>query len=230
VPYLKGGFRVVGLPEGITFKKPYNYGANQLKKIMESAGNIQFIIDCHEHGKRDESSPPPLDEVKNLLAKIAGSDAAERVLFDSRANILEEEVEVVDLELSEEERVLLYSCSNYFSPDAWLAVGQNMQHADTTENLLLPVYTTADERFWLFRSNIRPSRIAKCVFSTKIRGQWLDLEDNDTYSFVHDDVITGKNLIRSAHGPLYFVLGHAQGKHFALPDQFRNAILNVLGE
>jgi hypothetical protein len=108
VPYLKGGFRVVGLPEGITFKKPYNYGANQLKKIIEPAGNIQFIIDCHEHGKRDESSPPPLDEVKNLLAKIAGSDAAERVLFDSKANILEEEV--VDLELSEEERVLLYSC------------------------------------------------------------------------------------------------------------------------
>ena len=97
-----------------------------------------------------------------------------------------------------------------------------MQHADETENLLLPVYTTADERIWLFRSNIRPLRIAKCVFSTKIRGQWLDLEDNDTYSH--------KNLTRSAHGPLYFVLGHAQGKHFALPDQFRNAILNVLGE
>ena len=36
VPYLKGGFSVIGLPEGIPFKKPYNYGAHQIKKIMES--------------------------------------------------------------------------------------------------------------------------------------------------------------------------------------------------
>ena len=36
VPYLKGGFSLIGLPEGIPFKKPYNYGAYQTKNIIES--------------------------------------------------------------------------------------------------------------------------------------------------------------------------------------------------
>jgi len=44
VPYLKGGFEAHGLPEGISFKKPYNYGRTQLKQIMLHADNIHFII------------------------------------------------------------------------------------------------------------------------------------------------------------------------------------------
>jgi hypothetical protein len=65
----------------------------------------------------------------------------------------------------------------------------------------------------------------------KIRRQLLGLKDNGTYSYVHDDaVITGKNLIRSAHGPLYFVLSQVRGTNFTLPDEFRNDIVNFLRE
>ena len=148
---------------------------------MESADDIRFIINIPTCETDDSQVLVPTHDntslttknVRGLLTKIAGLEAAERVLSDSLQKVTEEEVEVMELQLTEEERLLLHSCSDYFYPDAWLAVGQNMQHSKNTENLLLPVYTTADERFWLFCSNDKPSRIAKCVFSTKIRGQWL---------------------------------------------------------
>ncbi len=238
MPYANGGFSVIGLPDGIDFK-PYNYGSYQLQKIMESADKIQFVLHTTDGGEQmDHSllqagieSQPPLEDVNSLLTKVAGKDAADRVIAEPEARIEEEEIEVMDLQITEEERDLLYnSCGNYFSSDAWFAVGQNMRHSNATENLLLPVYTTAEEKFWLFRSNDKPSRISKCLFSTKIRGQWLDLQGNGTYRFLHDDVISGKNLIRSAHGPIYFTLKQSQGTNFTLPATFKSAILKVLRE
>ncbi|XP_028415020.1 uncharacterized protein LOC114538099 [Dendronephthya gigantea] len=106
VPYSKGGFSVIGLLEGIRFKKPYNYGAHQLRKIMESADDIKFIID-NNSGTDQQLAAPAVpsnedtmsDDVRSLLTKISGSDAAERVLTDSHSTILEE-VEVVDLILN----------------------------------------------------------------------------------------------------------------------------------
>lgn len=205
---------------------------------MESADDIRFIINTPTCETDDSQVLVPTrahdntsltkENIRGLLTKIAGLQAAERVLSDSLQKVTEEEVEVMELQLTEKERLLLHSCSDYFFPDAWLAVGQNMQHSKNTENLLLPVYTTADERFWLFRSNDKPSRIAKCVFSTKIRGQWLDLQSNGTYSFVQNDVITGKSLVRSAHGPLYFIIEHCD--NFVLPDALRSVILKLLDE
>ncbi|XP_028418203.1 uncharacterized protein LOC114543418 [Dendronephthya gigantea] len=242
VPYSKCGFRVVGLPEDISFKKPYNYGSLQLKKIMEAADKIKFIIEDPTLNEPLNVYPTAVsgnngdlqgtvNVVKPLLVKIAGEDAAQRVLADSEKRIMEEEIEVVDLHLSDEEKANLYGlCEGYFSPDAWLAVGHNMQHSRQVENIVLPVHTTAEERFWLFRTNDKPLRIAKCVSSAKIRGQWLDLVDDDTYTFLHSDIITGKNLIRSAHGPLYFSIEEAATENFKLPKQFRFAIEGVLGK
>ena len=203
---------------------------------MESADDIRFVLDTSSHetdsfqvlNMPDEGTCEAEGNIRNFLTKIARSEAAERVFSDSLQKVKEEEVEVMDLQLTEEERLLLHSCSQYFFPDAWLAVGQNMQHSENIENLLLPVYTTADERFWLFRSNDKPCRIARCVFSTKIRGQWLNLQSNGTYSFVQNDTITGKSLIRSAHGPLYFRMKRYD--NFVLPDEMRNTILKLLNE
>ena len=191
---------------------------------MESADDIRFIINTPTCETDDSQVLVPThgntslttENVRGLLTKIAGLEAAERVLSDSLQKVTEEEVEVMELQLTEEERLLLHSCC------------QNMQHSKNTENLLLPVYTTADERFWLFRSNDKPSRIAKCVFSTKIRGQWLDLQSNGTYSFVQNDVITGESLVRSAHGPLYFIIEHCD--NFVLPDALRSVVLKLLNE
>ena len=50
VPYLKGNFKVEGLPPGIVFKKPFCYGAQQCKAIMEAAGDILFVIQTEEAG------------------------------------------------------------------------------------------------------------------------------------------------------------------------------------
>lgn len=158
VPYLKGGFQVHGLPDGITFKKPYNYGNHQLQKIMESAEQIKFVLEKNPLLSQPRPTCIPNDKpsfdqrkIKVVLSKIAGLVAAERVLQSSELTITEDEIEVMNLTLTEEETLLVHAyASCYFSPDAWLAVGQNMRHSDSIEDLIIPIYTTAEERFWLF--------------------------------------------------------------------------------
>ena len=45
----------------------------------------------------------------------------------------------------------------------------------------------------------------KSVTTTKIRGHWLDLRADGSYCVLpNGDQVTGKNIIRTAHGPLYF--------------------------
>lgn len=44
VPYLKGGFKVVGLPNEVPFRKPYTYGKCQVTAIMAAKDNIHFIV------------------------------------------------------------------------------------------------------------------------------------------------------------------------------------------
>lgn len=44
VPYLRGGFTVENLPDGIFFKKPFHYGTKQLQAIMEKKSEIKFVI------------------------------------------------------------------------------------------------------------------------------------------------------------------------------------------
>lgn len=236
VPYLKRGFDVVGMPEGIAFKKPYNYGAHQMKRIMEAADNISFVIRDPEELLESSVSPKAstdssdIDSIKRLLEKIAGLEAVQKVLENANEKILEEDVEVVDLVLSEHEKLLLYnSCSEYFSPDAWLAVGHNMQHSASHEDLVLPIYTEAEERFWLFLVNEKPSKIAKSVFTTKIKGRWLNLEADGRYSILKEtDYIFGKNVIRTAHGPLYFSYCKELPGNYQLSDAHKKAVLEAV--
>ena len=172
VPYLKGGFDVVGMPEGIEFKKPYNYCAHQLRKIMESSGDIAFIINESEESHETTSFPPSdeifMERVRSLLQKIAGLDSAKKALQDEGEKILEEDVEVVNLTLTDEEKAVLYTCgSEYFSPDAWLAVGHNMQHTTCANELVLPIYTESEEKFWLFLSTRNRQRYQTQCFQQK---------------------------------------------------------------
>ena len=139
VPYLKGGFEVIGMLQGIEFKKPYNYGAHQIKKIMEAANDISFLI--HNPEELLESNTPSsstvtsnanMESIKTLLEKIAGLEMAEKVLDNASEKIPEDDVEVVNLDLTEDEKLILYAnCEKYFSPDGWLAVGHNMQHSSS---------------------------------------------------------------------------------------------------
>ena len=234
VPYLKGGFDVVGMPEGIEFKKPYNYGAHQLRKIMESSSDIAFIINESEESHETTLFPPSdeifMERVRNLLQKIAGLDSAKKALQDEGEQILEEDVEVVNLTLTDEEKAVLYTGgSEYFSPDAWLAVGHNMQHSTCAKELVLPIYTESEEKFWLFFVNEKPSKISNAVFSTKIKGKWLDLGTDGEYTVIDRiKTIVGKNIVRTAHGPLYFNASLTSEGKYKLPDSSKIAILKVI--
>lgn len=278
VPYLKGGFEVHGLPEGIPFKKPYSYGRIQLKQIMQHANNIHFTItptptststsasvsttastsnsslptstppsastsgstssqtsastnntDTAPSASSVETTPSSTADIQHVLTRISGTEAAKRVLDGGR--IEEEEVEVVDLCLSASERLTLYaSCTHLFTPDAWLSVGVNMKHSDEATSLVLPIYTTADEQFWLFHTISKPTRIVKSVNTTKIRGHWLDLRYDGCYTVLNNDQVLGKNIIRTAHGPLYFecCVNLDSAEPFCLPRDIRSVILVTL--
>ncbi|XP_028417242.1 general transcription factor II-I repeat domain-containing protein 1-like [Dendronephthya gigantea] len=45
VPYLNGRFSVTGLPDGVEFSKPNNYGEDKIKKIMRCQESIAFHIE-----------------------------------------------------------------------------------------------------------------------------------------------------------------------------------------
>ncbi|XP_022790313.1 cell wall protein DAN4-like [Stylophora pistillata] len=98
--------------------------------------------------------------IQHVLTKMCGIEAAKHTLGGGR--IEEEEVLVVDLCLSAPERLTLYaSCTHLFTTDAWLSVGVSMKHSDEATSLVLPIYTTADEQFWLFHTISKPTRIVK---------------------------------------------------------------------
>ncbi|XP_044181303.1 uncharacterized protein LOC114968799 [Acropora millepora] len=168
-------------------------------------------------------------DVQNVLTKICGTEGAKDALDGGRVE--EEAVEVVNLCLSASERLTLYaSCKDFFTPDAWLCVGVNMKHSDEATSLVLPIYTTADEQFWLFHTISKPTRIVKSVNTTKIRGQWLDLRHDGCYNVLSNDQVLGKNIIRTAHGPLYFecFINLNSEEPFSLPGAIRAVILGTL--
>ena len=240
VPYLKGGFRVEGLPDGIQFKKPYHYGANQRKKIMQAADDIIFVLDPSRINLdkiREPIAPKANDvePVRSLLTKIVGAEVAKRVLTSSTTNqkIKEDEVEVLNLVLNEEERILLYSlCPDlYFTHDAWLAVGHNMEHCEDEKGLILPVYTEATEKFWLFYAVAKPLHVLQAGPQTALRGHWMDLQPEGHYDMVYADQILGENIVNTLHGPLYFIpnVNISKDHPYNLPATVRKAILVALG-
>ena len=92
-------------------------------------------------------------EVKKLLEKIAGEESATKALESANDKILDQDVEVVDLCLAQQECFFMRAAQNIFPMlgflHAWLAMGSNMQHSTETEDLL-PIYTEAGDKFWLF--------------------------------------------------------------------------------
>ena len=165
------------------------------------------------------------------MTKICGIEAAKHALGGGR--IEEEEGEVVDLCLSATERLTLYaSCAHLFTPDAWLSVGVNMTHSDEATGLVLPIYTTANEQFWLFHTISKPTRIVKSVSITKIRGHWLDLRRDGSCAVLNNDQVLGKNIIRTAHGPIYFeyCVNLDSEEPFCLPGTIRSVILVTLSQ
>ena len=67
------------MPEGIDFKKPFNYSASQIKRIMESADEISFILhDPDDELQAVETAPMTTalvnDEQCEEVKKTSGQD------------------------------------------------------------------------------------------------------------------------------------------------------------
>ena len=223
VPYLHGGFTVENIPEGIHFK--------QLKAIIDNKDVIKFTIGSVTttiHEARETSNSTP-SEILDLLSKVVDRNTADRAV-NMMEKIVEEEVEVTNLTLDQDERLLLNECSQFFGVDAWHAVGANIQHSAVTQGLIVPVCPeSADEDFWLFYTVQNPSKFVKASENYKLRGYWLDMEEQSKYKLLQgcQDSVTILNLIKNgAYGPLYFLtdIKISEDQYFYVPEVFNRAI------
>jgi hypothetical protein len=139
----------VGLPDGLTFKKPSSYGARQMRRIAEHQDDIVFVLDNNtivaDFQEKENVLPPKStgDEIvyKSLLQKICGEEISKRIIGGG-PKVKEEEVEVINLQHDQNEQLALHGeCASYFEKDAWIAAGHNLTHFECVSGIVLPVYT-----------------------------------------------------------------------------------------
>ena len=95
------------------------------------------------------------------------------------------EVEVLDLQLTENEMPLLNnSARRFLHQDAWLAAGSNPQLSPST-SMALPVYTeAADEQFWLFYTDkVGQTNLKKSNMKDKLHGYWLNRATDQQHQY-----------------------------------------------
>lgn len=245
VPYQRGNFTVEGLPEGVTFKKPYCYGAQQCKSIVEAADSISFKIqsepaDEQSGNNEDQANIQPASLVVNdemmqrILQKVA-SDVNVEDIVSGRKRLSESDINVEDCTLTQDERLILYTkCRDYFDQEAWVTVGHNTKDMSRdAKDLIFPLYTEAeDEDFWLFYcQNQTLFQVENARPSAKLKGYWLDLkETGDKYSILPAlEEIKVISIVKNDHGPLYYekslnVNSNDDDVVFELPDIFKNCI------
>ena len=123
--------------------------------------------------------PKNLHWQKQVLSKIVGEEEANNVLLSGKV-ASEESVEVEDLTLNQNERLILYlSCKDFFDEDAWCAVGSNIQHRTEAAGIILPVYNATEDPYWLFYFPGKLNIVLNAKSTTKIGGYWLDICDKE---------------------------------------------------
>ncbi len=185
VPYLRGNFTVEGLPSGVVLKKPFCYGAQQCKAIMEAEDSISFVISNNLPASNASSTitvPIIVDDsmVASTLRKVASEANIEDVIC-RRKLLKEDDINVDDCSLTQVERLTLYitNCRDFFDEDAWTAVGHNSKAiSNSAKDFIFPLYTEAeDEDFWLFYCPGKTLSSIHARASTKLGGYWLDRKD-----------------------------------------------------
>lgn len=204
VPYLKGGFTVTGLPEGITFKKPSQYGIKQISNIMKNAQNIHFkIIESPQVEKvlteNRKYSDQERECYRSVLKKVVFEEAKVSMCLIRNKLIEECDLVVTDVDLTKSELDLLTGkLKNFFKPDAFATLIANCKSSRTHEGYILPVYTDSDEPYWLFYYPGAAEGIESLSTEDKIWGYWLDKTSSElTYKLIKTQKtnIIGLNLI-----------------------------------
>lgn len=199
VPYKNGNFTVTGLPEGIPFKKPLNYGTNQLNQIMNHQDDICFHLtpnanvnnsneDAPPNGDKDDSSS---SDVYKVLSKVVDEDLVNDILA-GKCLIEETELEVTDLQLNEREfQFLAEKCLKYFTEEGWQSMKANYESACEHKGYILPVYTESKDPYWLFYYPDKISNLQNMEPETKVWGYWL----NKTKKHLTYELILCKNTM-----------------------------------
>lgn len=177
VPYLRGGFEVTGLPDGIPFKKPTAYGTKTIQELMKNAEKIQFKIAEKQVGftsSRQELITAKQTAYYRVLGKIIDSDKIPGCLSRD-VLITEQDLEVSNLDLlASEFHVLVTDLNDHFEKDAMISLIANYQSGLTHKGYHLPVYTDTEEPYWLFYHPGSSSEIEKLLPEDRIWGYWLD--------------------------------------------------------
>lgn len=174
MPYQKGGFKVTGLPDGLTVRKPSTYGPKQINEIMKAAENITFHL-------LENKSPLVHSEVSNeyanhesVLSKVIGKEKIAACLTKHQL-IVEDDLEVVSLDLlASEFNILTTELSHCFEKDAMTSLVSNYKSTMTHRGYILPAYTDSDEPYWLFFHAGKSVEIEGLQPEDTIWGYWLD--------------------------------------------------------
>ena len=211
---------------------------------MAARDKIKFVI-LHEPLPVEIPQAATADRddtcsLEDTISAIVGKEAASKTATNTPFN--EEDVEVTNLKMSQDQRLTMYAyCRDYFTNDAWSAIGTNMVIEEPSSNagLILPIYTSSpDENFWLFYTEYKIQRVMKTNPNGAIVGNWLEVLPNSNQVFkllANKEKVFGKNLIKSEHGPIYFFYHgfelHRPGlgdQLFKLPALLHSAINNIL--
>lgn len=191
----------------------------------------EVLSNVIEGGQQDTCSTVVCQ--KHVLAKIVGDNEANNAM-ESQCKLTEEKVEVMDLMLNQNERLILYCCCRrFFDIDAWCAVGKNLKHEFASTKIILPVYTATDEPYWLFYFLGKLEVVCKANPGTKLTGYWFDLSDKGTTKYTllsEKSCILGKNVVKTDHGALYFINDTEllPGVSWDVPPIFHDTILGIL--
>ena len=205
---------------------------------MEAKDDIRFVISGSSSSSQGTSSNLEKNAsdsiILRVLTAVVGEDTAKDVVTNQR-KVKEEEMEVEELQLSQEDRLLYGCCRSFFDDDSWAAAGGNLHHQGESKGVILPVCTEADgEPFWLFYTSQKVSSVLKSHAKTNIKGYWFDADDTTVgnYKLLHlnNDTISVTNVIKSEHGPIYYThrMDVKAGQSFAIPDCFKAAVMTYV--
>lgn len=215
------------MPEGVPFKKPSCYGVKQISEIMKCHQTIAFDLtdeDCtdgvyadsthavstHADGTLVAGIDTSLDAFK-ILGKVVEEEKIPGVV-GGREFIEESDLEVKELELSEDEfQLLVTKFQQYFTNDALSSLHANYESYCNHEGYILPVYTEAEEPYWLFYHPGKKTELENLQPHDKLWGYWLNTTQKLNYELLANEKasVNGISIIKYSneqHSSMYLSL------------------------